>query len=71
MVSLFRFTACHRSQLSRNLVVLFLSPSNMNGGFPLRVPLEGLVIALILCVSPWACPVATLISSCCPSIAAG
>jgi len=46
MVLLAQFTACHRSQLSRNLVVLFLSPSNIGGGFPLRAPLEVFVITL-------------------------
>jgi len=43
MVSLFLFTDSHRYQLRRNLWVLFLSPLNMIGGFPLRAPLEGLV----------------------------
>jgi len=71
MVLLAWFTACHRSQVSRNLVVLFLSPLNMGGGFPLRALLEGLLMMLILCASSWAWPVVTLIPSCCPSIVVG
>ena len=71
MVSLFALSKRQRSKLFINFRLVFLSPVNMIGGFPLSAPLEGLVMMLILCASACAWPVATLMSSCCPSIVVG
>ena len=68
MVSLFRLIALKRSKLTMKCWVVLLSPSNMNGGFPLSAPWAGLVMTLILCVSWLAWPVVVLISSCCSDI---
>jgi len=68
MVSFCQLIAFHRSKLFINFLVVLLSPVKMGGGFPLRAPLAGLVMMLILCASCPLCPVATLISSCCAAI---
>ena len=65
MVSLCWLIAFQRLKLFKNLLVVLLSPSKIGGGFPLRAPLAGLVITLILCASCPVGPVAMLISSCC------
>ena len=65
IVSLFRLIALKRSKLTMKHRVVFLSPSNIKGGFPLSAPWAGLVITLILCASWLAWPVVVLISSCC------
>jgi len=51
-----------------NLLVVLLYPLKIGGGFPLRAPLAGLVMILILCASCPICPVAMLISSYCAAI---
>jgi len=60
--------AFQRSKLFINFLVVLLSPVKVGGGFPLRAPLAGLVMTLILCASYPLCPVVTLISSCCAAI---
>ena len=50
IVSLCRLSNCQRSKLFMNFLLVFLSPVNIRGGFPLSAPLEG-VMMLILCAS--------------------
>ena len=68
MISFCQLSALQRLKLFMNFLVVLLSPVKMGGGFPLRAPLLGLLMTLILCVSCSVCPVAMLISSCCPTI---